>query len=186
MPSLNPSRFRAVVWVVEVDDVRPKPSWDQRDRGPSERDPGQVADRVHRHLRIVGTGLDAEVAVGPGRIEVVGREVRQPSQRRRLPTGEPEPVLAAAAEQARAEAEGDRQAGRRQPDRLAGVVGRRVVRARGRPDLAGVRPWVIRAAASVQSFSSPMSSSRESVVTSNAAKCRRSCAGVTMPAWWAP
>jgi hypothetical protein len=31
-----------------------------------------------------------------------------------------------------------------------------------------------------------ISSSRESVVTSNAAKCSRSCAGVTMPAWWVP
>jgi hypothetical protein len=29
VPSLNPSRFRAVVWLVEVDDVRPNPSWDQ-------------------------------------------------------------------------------------------------------------------------------------------------------------
>ena len=47
-------------------------------------------------------------------------------------------------------------------------------------------PWVIRAAAAVQSCSSPISSSRESVVTSNAAKCSRSCAGVTMPAWWSP
>jgi hypothetical protein len=83
---------------------------------------------VYRHLRIVGTGLDAEVTVGPVRIEVVGREVRQPSQGRRLPTGEPERVLAAAAKQARAEAEGDREPGRRQPDRLAGVVGRGAVR----------------------------------------------------------
>ena len=96
MPSLNPNRFRGVVWLVEVDDVRPNPSCDQRIAARPKRDPGQVADRVHGDLRIVGAGLDAEVTVGPGRVEVVGREVRQPSQRRGLPVGEPEPVLALA------------------------------------------------------------------------------------------
>ena len=47
-------------------------------------------------------------------------------------------------------------------------------------------PWVIRGAAAVQSFSSDTSSAREEVVTSNAAKCSRSWAGVVMPAWWSP
>ena len=42
------------------------------------------------------------------------------------------------------------------------------------PSSPAPEPSVIRAAASVQSFSNPMSSSRESVVTSNAAKCKRS------------
>src|SRR3954454_25299117 len=42
------------------------------------------------------------------------------------------------------------------------------------------------AAAAVQAFSSETSASRESVVTSNEAKCRRSWAGVTIPAWCAP
>ena len=47
-------------------------------------------------------------------------------------------------------------------------------------------PRLIRSAATVQSCSSPTSSSRESVITSNAAKCSRSCIGVTMPAWRSP
>ena len=47
-------------------------------------------------------------------------------------------------------------------------------------------PWVIRSAASVQARSSATSSSRESVVTSKAAKCSRSWAGVTIPAWCSP
>ena len=103
MPSLNPNRFRGVDWLVEVDDVRPKPSCDQRTAARAEADPGQVADRVHGHLRVVGAGLDAEVAVGARRVEVVGREVRQRAQRRRLPVGEAEPVLAVVgAEQRRA------------------------------------------------------------------------------------
>ncbi len=32
VPSLNPSRLRGVAWAVDVDDVRPKPSCDQRTR----------------------------------------------------------------------------------------------------------------------------------------------------------
>jgi hypothetical protein len=49
-------------------------------------------------------------------------------------------------------------------------------------------PWpcVIRAAASVQSWSRETSSVREEVVTSNAAKWSRSWAGVVMPAWCSP
>ena len=42
------------------------------------------------------------------------------------------------------------------------------------------------AAAAVQSCSSATSSARSSVMTSNATKCSRSWAGVTMPAWCAP
>src|SRR4051812_5493031 len=47
-------------------------------------------------------------------------------------------------------------------------------------------PAVIRRAAAVQSLSICTNSARSSVVTSNAAKCSRSCTGVAMPAWWAP
>ncbi len=53
------------------------------------------------------------------------------------------------------------------------------------PPPAG-RPRVIRSAASVQALSSATSCARDPVVTSKAAKCSRSWAGVTMPAWCAP
>ena len=154
----------------------------------AEADPGQVADRVHRDLRVVGAGLDAEVAVRADRVEVVGREVRQLLERRGPPVGQAEPVLAVLVdEQRRPEAERDRQPGRRQPDRLAGVVGRQVVgaveradrRRRSRPASSARRP-------SVQACSSATSSSRDVVVTSNAAKCSRSWAGVMIPAWCSP
>ena len=86
-------------------------------------DPGQVADRVEGDLGIVGAGLHAEVAAafaarssssaGSGGIgcSAAGRLRRQ--------------AEAAPLEEARAEAEGDGQAGGQQADRLAGVVGRR-------------------------------------------------------------
>jgi hypothetical protein len=48
------------------------------------------------------------------------------------------------------------------------------------------RPAVIRRAAAVQSLSIWTSRSRSLVITSNATKCSRSCAGVTMPAWCSP
>ena len=114
-------------------------------RDGAEADPGQVADRVHGHLRVVGTGLDAEIAVRPLRVERVHREVRQRAERRGLPVGQAEAVLAVVgAEQRRPEAEGDRQPVRREPDRLAGVVGRGVGGALDRTDrargLAGGHP----------------------------------------------
>ena len=74
----------------------------------AEADPGEVADRVHRDLRVVGAGLHAQVAVAARRVEVVGREVRQLAQRGRLAAREPEAVLAVLLEQRRAEAEGQR------------------------------------------------------------------------------
>ena len=94
MPSLKPNRLRGVAWLVEVDEVRPKPSWAQRIADGAEGDPGEVADRVHGDLRVVGAGLDAEVAVAARRVEVVGREVRQLAGAPGLAVGEAEAVLA--------------------------------------------------------------------------------------------
>ncbi len=48
------------------------------------------------------------------------------------------------------------------------------------------RPAVIRSAAAVHAVSSATSSSRDSVTTSKATMCRRSCAAVVMPAWCSP
>ena len=58
---------------------------------------------MHGDLRVVSTGLDAQVAVGPQRVELVGGEVGQSLQRGGLPISEPEPTLALRAEQCRTE-----------------------------------------------------------------------------------
>ena len=58
-------------------------------------------------------------------------------------------------------------------------------RALGAGGSAG-RPAVMRAAAAVHSRSSSCTDWRSSTTTSKAAKCRRSCAGVAIPAWWRP
>ena len=158
MPSLNPIRLRGVAWLVEVEDVRPKPSCDQR----TDARPKAIRARLRTACTATcGSSAQAWTHRSPSErfgVELVGREVRQPLQRRRLPGGQPEPVLAAGAEQRRPEPEGDGQPRRRQPDRLAGVVRRGVVRPGGGADLAGPRPRVIRSAATVQSCSSPTSS----------------------------
>ncbi len=57
-----------------VFEVRPKPICDQRMAGPAERDARQVAHGVDRDLRIVGTRLDAQVAVAPLGLERVAHE----------------------------------------------------------------------------------------------------------------
>ena len=106
MPSLNPNMLRGVTWVVLVDDVRPNPSCYHRTETTPKPEPHQVAHRVHRHLRVVGAGLDAEVAARARRVEVVAEERREVLQRRRPAVGQPEPVV----EQGRPEADGDRQA----------------------------------------------------------------------------
>ena len=95
---------------------------------------------------------------------------------------EAEPVV----EQPGAETEGDGQPRRRQPDRLAGVVGRQVRRALGRADRTGRLALGHPIRGRGPGLEQGDQLARESVVTSNAAKCSRSWAGVTMPAWCAP
>ena len=113
-------------------------------RRRAERGPGQVADRVHRDLRVVGAGLDDEVAVGARGVEVVGREVREVDEPVGQPVREAEPV------------DGPRRPGPTNSDRpkpnvivrpaggqvhrLARVVGRRVVRPDGGPNGPADRP----------------------------------------------
>jgi hypothetical protein len=98
VPSLNPIRFRGVVWLVDVDDVLPKPNCDHRMAAPAEREPGEVAYRVDGHLRVISTRLDAEVAIGFLRVQLVCGELGQALQRSGLPMGQPEPALAVLAE----------------------------------------------------------------------------------------
>ena len=110
MPSLKPNRLRGVACYVDVDDVRPKPSWDQRSAA--------LPKAIRARLRIActatcGSSAQAWTHRSPSlrcSCEVVGREVRQPPQGRGLPVGEAEPVLAVGvAEQRRAEPEGQGQ-----------------------------------------------------------------------------
>ena len=160
------------------------------DRDRAEADPGQVADRVHRDLRVVGARLDAEVAVRALGVEHVGGEVRQ---RRAAPPGcrsaRPKRSLPSSSRNsAGPEPEGDRQPAGGQADRLAGVVGRQVG---WRPRSARPAPArLARGSSAPRPRSTPSAArparSRTSVVTSNAAKCSRSWAGVTMPAWCSP
>src|SRR5687768_3169173 len=94
---------------------------------------------MHSDLWVVGTSLDAQIAIGPFGIELVGGEVRQSLQRIGLPVGEPKPTLAVLAEQRRTKPEGDRQPCRRQTDGLASVVRWCRVRARSRSGFSGTQ-----------------------------------------------
>ena len=134
-----------------------------------------------------------EVAVAAGGVEVVGREVGQLDQRpraagrpgrtgpARVPSGagvptnidRPNPNVIV------------RPAGGRSAASPVSSGGASYGPDAGPSGPAG-RPCVSRAAIVVHRRSSATSSSRDVVVRSNAAKYRRSCAGVTMPAWCAP
>ena len=78
MPSLKPKRFRGRLLRRGRARRAPEAHLRPADLGAPERDATQVADRVHRDLRVVGAGLDAQVAAGLVGIEVVAEERRQP------------------------------------------------------------------------------------------------------------
>ncbi len=84
--------------------------------------PGEVPDDVEGHLGVVGTGLDADVAAAPGRVEFVSGQRREVGERGRAAGGQTE----AAVEHRRTEADGDGERRRRQADRLTGVGRRRL------------------------------------------------------------
>ena len=143
---------------------------------------------MHGDLRVVGAGLDAEVAAGALGLQRVALESRQRLEVRGRRDGEAEPVDAVGIrEQARPEPERDREAARRQAERLAGVDRRRVV---GAADGAALGD--LEALGEARRGIRPLGEERdepgavERRATSNAAKCSRSWAGVTMPAWCAP
>jgi hypothetical protein len=92
---------------------------------------------MHGNLRVVSTGLNAEVAIGSLRVELLGREVRQSLQRIGLPVSESEAILSLLAEQRRTKPEGDGKTCWGKADGLSGVVRRCPVRTRGRPNFAG-------------------------------------------------
>ncbi len=87
-------------------------------RDGAEAEAHEVAHGVHGDLRVVGARLDADVAARARLVEVVAGEGGQLAQRLRAAVLDAEPL-----EEARAVADGDRQARRRQVHRLAGVLG---------------------------------------------------------------
>ena len=186
VPSLNPKRFRGVAWLgrgrrgAAVAELRPA------HRRGAEPDAGEVADRVHGDLRVVGAGLHAQVAVAARGVEVVGREVRQRLSAAGRRSASPNRSLPSAfSKRVGPEAEGDREPGRRgarspRRCRRRAVVGARapVGRRPAGPPSSALRPRSTAGAAAPGRRGT-------AVVTSNAAKCSRSWAGVTMPAWCA-
>ena len=187
VPSLNPNRFRGVDWLVEVVEVRPKPSCDQRTE--------TVPKPIRARLRIACTatcGSSAQAWMQRSPYERAGSSVsagkcgsvrsaagcRSARPNRSLPSSvrnsdgpKPKVIVSPLGGSPIAS-----------PVSSGGVL---EAPSTGPTVPAGL-PAVIRSAASVHCWSSATSWSRSSVVTSNAAKCSRSWAGVTMPAWCAP
>jgi len=93
---------------------------------------------VHGDLRVVGTGLDADVATADLRAQGVSEEGRQVLECLGFAAGQAEPVLAGrAGEHPRPETDRDRQAAGRQIECLTGVLRRRLRYVRDRAALAG-------------------------------------------------
>ena len=116
VPSLNPIRLRGVAAVCRA---RQKTGLRPANLGHAIGEPGQLPDRMKRHLRIVGAGLDRQIAAGRLRRQLVAVEPRQVDQRLWPRAGEAVTILAVLDEQPRAEAERDGQPGGRQTERLA-------------------------------------------------------------------
>ena len=93
----------------------------------AESDAGQVPDRVDCHLRVVGAGLDHDVAAGASGLEIIAGEVRQVDECVRAASVQAEAGLAVLLEQARAEPEGEGELSGPQVQGLARVLGRGVV-----------------------------------------------------------
>ena len=137
MPSLKPIRLRGVACSRLVDDVRPNPSCDQR----IVAEPRAMRARLRTAWNATwGSSAQACTHRSPPLRAASSSSPRSAGsslQRRRALRRQPEPLV----EQRRPEAEGDREAGGLEAERLAGVVGRRErlgVRRAGR--LAGGHP----------------------------------------------
>ena len=169
-----------------VDDVRPKPSWEYRT--------ATVPNPMRARLRIACTATcgsleQACTTMSPplraGSIFSLGNFGRSTSAsgflsampNRSTPSltknDGPKPMVSVSCDGGRPSAS---------PVSVGGEYGFWPVAPLGNASL----PWVIRSAISVQSASILITSSRLRVVTSNVAKCMRSWASVTMPAWCGP
>jgi hypothetical protein len=109
VPSLKPIMLRGVCSSGVVEDVLPNPSCDQRTATTPKPIRAEVADGVHRHLRVVGAGLDAQVAAAAVGVERVAGEVREVHQGLGALARQAEPGLAVLLEQRRPESDGQGQ-----------------------------------------------------------------------------
>ena len=184
---MKPNRLRGVDCDVEVVEVRPNPSCDQR----TATVPKPIRARLRTAWKATcGSSEHAWTQISPrercgsswspgkcGRSRSAsGRRSASPNRSRPRPSRNipgPKPKVIVRPPGARPIAS---------PVSSGG--------ARGAPSVGPIgpagRPWVIRSAARVHAFSSATSWARECVVMSNAAKWSRSWAGVTMPAWCVP
>ena len=118
----------------------PEPQLRVTDRRGAAGDAGQVADGVHGDLRVIGAGLDTQVAAAAGRVEGISGEGREVGELVRASAGHCESVDAlAVGEQGGAEADGEGQPRRRQVQCFTGVLRwqRRVPRHRSGAHVAG-------------------------------------------------
>ena len=178
MPSLKPCRLRGVSWLgrrrrgAAEAELRPA----QRRRAPRPMR-AEVADGVERDLRVVGAGLDAEVAAASGRVELVAGE-RASGAQRAGPAARPSPKRPPR-EDAGPEAERDRQPGRRRGRaprrcRRAAAIGGSSGRPSGSPGAHRARPPSVHVAQQLAQLGAGRSS-----VRSNARERRAGPA----PAW---
>ena len=131
VPSLKPSRLRAVTCLVEVEEVRPNPSCAQRI--------ATVPNPIRARLRIACTATCGSWAQAWTHRSPLLRSGSRLSAGKcgssrscgGLAVREAEPVLAVLLEEGRAEPEGQGQAGGVQSEGLPGVGGRGVVRRDG-------------------------------------------------------
>src|SRR3954454_18884144 len=187
VPSLNPNRLRGVSCALDVDDVRPKPSCDQRTLTTP------APSRTRFRIACTATWGSLAQACTHRSPPLIAGSIASP--------GKPGSAVSGAGRRAA-------MPNRSTPSAVLNRVGPKpTVSVRplaGRPSASPVSsgtsywppstaptspascPAVIRRAAAVQACSISTSSSRSSVMTSKATKCSRSCAGVAIPAWCAP
>ena len=183
VPSLKPWRFRAVDWLDRVEDVRPKPSCDQRRTAPPRAIRARfrtawnatVGSSAHACTQRSPPDLAASSS-SPGRapIGVSRAGLRAARPKRSLPpcskTVSPSPKVTVSF------------AG---GSPTASPVSTGGASSLPPADPTGL-PAVIAAAAAVHSRSSSRSSAFVSIVRSNVAKKSRSWAAVAIPAWCSP
>ncbi len=133
-------------------------------------------------MRVVGADLDAEVAAADPGPQVVPEEMGQVDERSRAVVREPNRLCPALPKRAgpnpnvMVRSDGPRPTA--SPVSLGGLLP-----VRTEPTSS---PRVIRAAAADHIRSSRRRSATELPIMSSAANCRSLCAGVAIPAWWAP
>ena len=186
VPSLKPMRLRGVTWSLVVFVLLPKPSCIQR----SSTAPRPARSRLRTAWKATcGSSAQAWMHRSPplrGGVELVAGQRPERLQARGPPAAQAHAVLAALLEHARGRApkvivsrDG------RQPHGLAGVA-RRDLGLAGHVARRAARRSSARAPAVHDAQQLAAGRARRRTTRSKAPKTSRACAGVAMPAWWAP